>query len=109
MSRPECRQPLAGLSGKFNLISTLSALSVRVCRSQAAWKALTLQTAPFIRPALAAGAIPPPLFFERRRDVGLSAPKMAFSREHPEITPASITRLNGLGASPTTSLPPKDS
>jgi hypothetical protein len=33
---------------------------------------------------MAAGAIPPPLFFERRRDiglsdVGLSAPKMAFS------------------------------
>jgi hypothetical protein len=25
MSRPECRQPLTGLPGKFNLISTLSA------------------------------------------------------------------------------------
>jgi len=79
MSRPECRQPLAGLSEKFNLISSLSALSVRVSRLRGARKALTLQTAPFIRPALAAGAIPPPLFFERRRDVGLSAPKTAFS------------------------------
>jgi hypothetical protein len=61
------RQPIAGLSGKFNLISTLSALSVRVRRPGGTRKALTLQTAPFIRPALAAGAIPPPLFFERRR------------------------------------------
>jgi hypothetical protein len=32
---------------------------------------LTLQSAPSIRPALAAGAIPPPLFFERRRRVSI--------------------------------------
>jgi hypothetical protein len=69
MSRPECRQALAGLSGKFNLINTLSALSAKVSRPQAARKPLTLQTARSIRPALAAGAILPPLFFERRRDV----------------------------------------
>src|SRR6187431_1599987 len=30
-------------------------------------KALTVQDAPSIRPSMAAGAIPPPLFFEQRR------------------------------------------
>jgi hypothetical protein len=43
---------------------------------------------------MAAGAILPPLFFERRRHASLLAPGMAFSRT-PENTPVSITRLNG--------------
>jgi hypothetical protein len=70
---------------------------------------LTLQTAPFIRPALAAGAIPPPLFFERRRDVGYLLRKWHSLENTLKTTPASITRLNGRSA-PTTraSLPPKD-
>jgi hypothetical protein len=33
-------------------------------------KALTLQYPPFIRAPMAAGAIPPPQFFERRRQLG---------------------------------------
>jgi len=40
---------------------------------QALWrgqKALTLQHLPSIRAPMAAGAIPPPLFFERRRQLG---------------------------------------
>src|SRR5580692_9564907 len=56
------RQPITGLTGKFNLISTLSAFSSGAFRPGAARKALTLQGAPLIRPAMAAGAILPPLF-----------------------------------------------
>jgi small subunit ribosomal protein S20 len=43
---------------------------------------------------MAAGAIPPPLFFGRRRRVSLIAPGTALSGT-PENTPVSITRLNG--------------
>jgi small subunit ribosomal protein S20 len=53
---------------------------------------------------MAAGAILPPLFFERRRDMSILALKMAFSGA-PETTPASITRLNGRRSSPTISRP----
>jgi hypothetical protein len=42
-------------------------------------EALTLHGAPSIRPLMAAGAILPPLFFERRRHASLLAPGMAFS------------------------------
>jgi hypothetical protein len=50
---------------------------------------------------MAAGAIPPPLFFERRRHVSLLAPGMAFSgtpenTRRPKNT-VSITRLDGRG------------
>jgi hypothetical protein len=44
---------------------------------------------------MAAGAIPPPLFFERRRDVSIFAPAMAFSQNTRTNTIASISRLNG--------------
>jgi small subunit ribosomal protein S20 len=45
---------------------------------------------------MAAGAIPPPLFFERRRHGSLFASREWHSlTEHPENTIASITRLNG--------------
>jgi small subunit ribosomal protein S20 len=44
---------------------------------------------------MAAGAIPPPLFFERRRHVSIFASREWHFQEHPENTPASITRLNG--------------
>jgi hypothetical protein len=53
--------------------------SGHVFRPGAAWKALTLQGLPLIRPAMAAGAILPPLFFERRRDVSTLALETAFS------------------------------
>jgi hypothetical protein len=54
---------------------------------------------------MAAGAIPPPLFFERRRHASLLAPEMAFSgtpekhnarKRRPKNT-VSITRLDGRG------------
>src|ERR1700720_646716 len=56
-------QPLAVWRRKFNLISTLSGFYARACRFGAVWKPLTLQNAPSIRAPMAAGAIPPPLFF----------------------------------------------
>jgi hypothetical protein len=48
---------------KFNHFSSLYVISKPAGRRQGAWKALTLQRGPSIRPAMAAGAIPPPLFF----------------------------------------------
>jgi len=47
--------------------------------SEGLGEALTLQRAPSIRPPMAAGAILPPLFFERRRHASLWAQGMAFS------------------------------
>jgi hypothetical protein len=62
----ERRQQLPGRKQKFNLISHLSALPTghRACESAA--KALTAPKAPSIRAQMAAGAIPPPLFFGQR-------------------------------------------
>jgi hypothetical protein len=68
---PRRRQALAARRGKFNLISTLPASCCRVFWPEADRKALTLQDLPSIRPAMAAGAIPPPLFFEHRRHVSM--------------------------------------
>jgi hypothetical protein len=65
-SRKRC-QPLPGQTGKFNLISTLLAPSRPPFGAFGGWKSLTLQGMASIRAAMAAGAIPPPLFFERRR------------------------------------------
>src|SRR6266700_2334991 len=54
--------------------------SQRISGPLADRKALTLQHLPSIRAPMAAGAIPPPLFFERRRQLGLFVgPAMAFS------------------------------
>src|ERR1700744_5658081 len=72
------RQPLPGRPGKFNLISTLPAPLPAARRFRKGRKALTLQNARSIRPAMAAGAILPPLFFERRRQVSHFAPVAAF-------------------------------
>jgi len=50
---------------------------------------------------MAAGAIPPPLFFERRRRVGIFASGAWHSHGTPEKTQqASITRLNGRRVKP---------
>jgi hypothetical protein len=53
---------------------------------------------------MAAGAIPPPLFFERRRHVSLfGSQRMASLQNIRKTTPASITHLNGRRAlAPTT-------
>jgi hypothetical protein len=56
-------------------------------------KALTLQHPASIRAAIAAGAIPPPLFFERRRHFWRLALATAFSKTRPVKPTASITRL----------------
>jgi hypothetical protein len=45
----------------------------RAYRSGLARKPLTLQNLPSIRAPMAAGAIPPPLFFERRRRASIFA------------------------------------
>jgi hypothetical protein len=42
---------------------------------------------------MAAGAIPPPLFFEQRRHVSLRS-ESGIVAEHPKSISASITRLN---------------
>jgi hypothetical protein len=47
-------------------------------------KALTLQNPPSITAPMAAGAIPPPLFFERRRDVGILARRQWHTQGHPK-------------------------
>jgi hypothetical protein len=44
---------------------------------------------------MAAGAIPPPLFFERRRRVSHLGSSNGILAEHFGNSPASITRLNG--------------
>jgi hypothetical protein len=59
---------------------------------------------------MAAGAILPPLFFERRRDVSTLAPKMAFSGTPEQHTSVDHAVERPAHSSPTTraSLPPKD-
>src|SRR3982075_4244174 len=49
---------------------------------------------------MAAGAIPPPLFFERRRHVSILLPENGTLRNIRKTPPASITRLNGGRAPP---------
>jgi small subunit ribosomal protein S20 len=44
---------------------------------------------------MAAGAIPPPLFFERRRDAGILARRKWHTQGHQRTTIASITHWNG--------------
>jgi small subunit ribosomal protein S20 len=92
----ERSQPLAGWRGKFNLISTLSGLFGWVSWFQQVGKSLTVENAPFIRRPMAAGAIPPPLFFERRLHADhIPLPENGVPTGHPENTIASIARLNG--------------
>src|SRR6202000_534514 len=76
---PKCRLPIPGHLKKFNLISTLSAPLGRAPQFRKGRKALTVRSAPSIRPAMAAGAILPPLFFERCCDVSHFAPGTAFA------------------------------
>jgi hypothetical protein len=74
-----------GLDGerqKFNLANTLTARAGHLLGTRPARKALTLQGRLSIRPPMAAGAILPPMFFERHRLVSLFAPAWHFA-EHP--------------------------
>ena len=106
LPRPERGQGIPGLLKKFNHFSTLSVPFGLAGRRQGAGKALTLQGAPSIRPAMAAGAILPPLFFERRRHVSMfGLLTMASFRGGGNIReniPASIKRLKSGAPSPTT-------
>jgi hypothetical protein len=72
-----------GLDGerqKFNLANTLTAQAGHLSGPRPAPKALTLHGRLSIRPAMAAGAILPPMFFERHRLVSLLAPGWHFRR-----------------------------
>src|ERR1700722_5399479 len=64
-----------------HLICTFKIGSPRSWPALGARKALTLQAVPSIRTAMAAGAIPPPLFFERRRHEGIFAPAHGIVRD----------------------------
>jgi hypothetical protein len=72
-----------GLNGerqKFNLANTLTARAGHLSGTRPVRKALTLQGRLSIRPPMAAGAILPPMFFERHRLVSLFAPAWHFRR-----------------------------
>jgi hypothetical protein len=75
-------------------------------------KALTLQNVPFIRAQMAAGAIPPPLFFERRRHGSTFASREWHSlTEHPEQHDSvdhAVERRAHSGPTTRERLPPKD-
>ena len=62
---------------------------------------MTVQDAPSIRPPMAAGAIPPPLFFEqRRRGSILASGHGILKKQNTRNIPASITQLNGRRVKP---------
>jgi len=90
--------------GKFNLISTLPASRGRVFRPEAGRKALTLHGLRSIRPAVAAGAIPPPLFFEHRRHVSMCrvsiCAKSGILDRAPENLSVSIRRTSACSGPP---------
>jgi len=72
-----------GLDGerqKFNLANTLPVRAGHLLGTGPVRKALTLQGRLSIRPPMAAGAILPPMFFERHRLVSLFAPEWHFRR-----------------------------
>jgi hypothetical protein len=64
---------------KFNLPSILPSMPAGRFGLGAAGKPLTMETGPSIKPSMAAGAILPPLFFERRLLESNFAPRTAFS------------------------------
>ena len=74
-------------------LDTPSELRMIFPDNRAGWKALTVQDAPSIRPSMAAGAIPPPLFFEQRRHESICS-RSGLPLEHPNNIPASIARRN---------------
>jgi hypothetical protein len=76
---PKTMPRLNGGLKKFNLASTLTGARRTFAGSGSAPKALTLQRRASIRPPMAAGAILPPMFFERYRRVNIFTPRMAFS------------------------------
>src|SRR5580704_13725784 len=92
---PTRRQPLPGQRGKFNLISTLSAFAAGLETLLPGLKALTLQDVASIRAPMAAGAIPPPQFFERRRLASVFAGREWHCQRRQYNNIASITRLGG--------------
>jgi hypothetical protein len=88
-------QPVAGQSRKFNRIKPLTLPQKRSRRPQSFRKALTLLRHASIRAAMAAGAIPPPLFFERRRPIEHLGSGHGILKGIRTTRAASITRLSG--------------
>jgi hypothetical protein len=76
---PRAKPGLKAEPKKFNRASTLTPSHRTIVWPESARKALTLQGGASIRPPMAAGAILPPMFFERRL-VSNFAPGMAFSQ-----------------------------
>jgi hypothetical protein len=97
-----------GLNGereKFNLANTLTARAGHLLGIRPVRKALTMQGRLSIRPAMAAGAILPPMFFERYRLVSLFAPAWHFRRTSGNNTSAIQRPAHSGGPSATSSLP----
>jgi hypothetical protein len=97
-----------GLNGgrqKFNLANTLTARAGHLLGARPVRKALTLQGRLSIRPPMAAGAILPPMFFERHRLVSLFAPAWHFRRTPGNNTSATQRPAHSGRPSATSSLP----
>jgi len=73
LSRPKVQPAINGVAAEIQPHQHLIGVLQQACRFGMARKPLTLQNAPSIRAPMAAGAIPPPLFFERRRRASIFA------------------------------------
>src|SRR6266478_5076691 len=80
LSRPKVQPAINGVAAEIQPHQHLIGVLHQASRLGVARKPLTLQNAPSIRAPMAAGAIPPPLFFERRRPASIFASHgLAFS------------------------------
>jgi len=73
MSHPKAQPAISGMAAEIQPHQHLIGVLQQACRFGMARKPLTPQNAPSIRAPMAAGAIPPPLFFERRRRASIYA------------------------------------
>jgi len=92
---PKTMPRLNGGLKKFNLASTLTGVVRTFAGSASAPKALTLQRRASIRPPMAAGAILPPMFFERHRLCEHIRSENGIFRNTLKTTPASPAQCNG--------------
>jgi len=73
MSHPKAQPAINGMAAEIQPHQHLIGILYQACRFRVVRKPLTLQNVPSIRAPMAAGAIPPPLFFERRRRASIYA------------------------------------
>src|SRR5439155_17174840 len=73
LSRPKTQPAINGVAAEIQPHQHLIGVLQRASRFRVARKPLTLQNVPSIRAPMAAGAIPPPLFFERHRRASIVA------------------------------------